>query len=116
MTPLLDAQFSEHGELDVIELDLETALRSATLEVRSNDQPANGAIPIDLTRMVAMIWVVGTEAILIVSTRRIRRFQRLLENAGPPRKRIKDGWTRWPGAWDLAGGLSSRGFEASCRR
>ena len=74
-------QIAEHGELDVIELDLESTLRSATLEVRSNDNPANGAIPIDLTRMAATIWIVGTVAILIVSTRRIRRFQRLLENA-----------------------------------
>ena len=91
VTPFPYDQVAVDGELEVIELDLETALRNATLEVRSDDQPANGAIPIDLIRMVAMIWIVGTVAILIVSARRIRRFQRLLENAEPASE-ADQGW------------------------
>ncbi len=65
----------------VIESDPDTAFERSRVVLAPDDTSAKDVPAIDWLRLVMMIWLGGTSVVLLVSFRRVRRFQRLLGEA-----------------------------------
>ncbi len=75
----------------VIESEPEIPLLHSRLEMVVDHTTSVDASAIDWLRLLMIIWVAGTATVLIVSFRRVRRFQRLLGEARPVSEDLQ-GW------------------------
>jgi len=117
LTPVPEA--IEETELPAEEIILEPTPVADRLAVPSPSRPAIGSLAAWLVAhgmtLVAMIWLAGTVAVLVLSAKRVRRFHRLLREAraaGEETQKwinelaIRLGLRRPPSVWWIGGKLS----------